>query len=98
MCPNSPLHSRTRYIGYGWKLCPYSTQYKEEYYDNNIPGPSNHSALFHNPSWSALTTTDHPTTSGTMVYRNQGAPGWACTDTNCYYYTTVKPGQYFFES
>jgi len=93
----SPLGHTLR-VGYSWKLCPYSSEYKAEYYDNSLPGPSNHVNLFNNPTWYALTVTDHPTTSGTMVYRNPGTPGWMCTDTACYYYVTENPGQYFFES
>lgn len=95
---NYPPKSRTKYLGYSWKLCPYSAEYKSEYYDNDLPGPSNHNDLRHNPSWSALVTAEHPTTSGTMVYKYSGVPGWICLDTNCYYYTNVHPGGYFFES
>lgn len=92
---NYPLKSRTKALGYTWKLCPYSIKYEEEYYDNNLPGPSNHPDLYNNPGWAALNTTEHTLTSGTMNYKNSG---WICWDPNCYYYTTVNSGIYFFES
>jgi len=95
---NYPAGSRTRYSGYGWKLCPYSTAYEESYYDNGIQGPSNHPDLFNNPSWGALNTTDHTTTSGTMQYCYSGCAGWICRDPACYYYTAEVPGVWYFES
>lgn len=87
----------TKYPAYLWKLCPYSLQYKTEYYDKGLPGPTNHVEIHNNPVWTPLTTTTHNLYEGGMIYRNMGSPGWVCMDTNCYYYTTVNPGQRFFE-
>lgn len=90
--------SRTKFLSYSWKKCPYSIKYKEEYYDNELPGPSNNPALHNNPSWSPLNVTEHTTTSGSMSYKYSGGPGWICKDPNCYYYTSINPGVPYFES
>lgn len=94
---NNP-RGHTKYIGYTWKLCPYSDEYSALYYANTIPGPSNHADLFNNDSWVALSTTPHTTTSGTMEYSYSGGSGWICKDPACYHYVTEVPGVWFYET
>lgn len=106
------MEGHTKQRGYEWRLCPYSNEYKVKYYNrsaipplhpklpakSNLPGPSSHPSLTTN-SWTALPTSAHSTTSGTMEYSTSvGVPGWICKDPNCYYHTTVAPGAWYFES
>ena len=106
------MEGHTKYRGYMWRLCPYSTEYAARYYNrsaipvdnpllpvnDNLPGPSSHPSLATN-SWTALPTSSHSTTSGTMEYSTSGGvPGWICKDPNCYYHTTVAPGEWYYES
>lgn len=105
------LRGYTLYEGYTWKMCPYSRGgwykdptdpsvglvelYKELFYDNGYRGPSTNPVLMQDP-WTIPTTTEHTTTSGRMMYKYDGGPGWVCKDPNCYYYTTY--GYPYFES
>jgi len=100
-------------FGNRYKKCCFSKEYWLEYYKYQLPGPSNHPdlkdnnwyiTLATNPNWAIIYTDEagaedyaHPTTSGTMRYRHSGFPGWICLDPDCFYYTTVNPGAWFFE-
>ena len=84
----------TQQVGYLWKLCPYSNEYKVLYYDNNFSGPSTHHQLKTFP-WTALTTSAHSIYSGRMIYKNPGIPGHICMDDGCYHYITY--GTRYFE-
>jgi hypothetical protein len=82
--------------GYYWKYCPYSTNHKNKYYDNNFAGNTNNPdiiALQAGPGlasdFSSVPTADHIKTSGQMRYKNYGgAAGWICWDDDCPYYIT----------
>lgn len=79
---------------YTWKICPYSTKYKELFYDLGFRGSSRNSELLV-PTWVPFITTEHTTTDGGMKYKNCGHPGWVCEDPNCYYFLTF--GEKYFE-
>lgn len=84
------IGGHTPYIGHTWRLCPYSTQYKEMYYDNGYLGNSLNPDL-------PVPTSDHPTTDGTMISAMRpGVWGFSCLDENCYYFITY--GKRYFEA
>jgi hypothetical protein len=83
-------HGHTPYRGHSWKRCPYSTHYKNQYYDNGFLGNSTNPNL-------PVSTSDHPETEGTMnTAMSGGVWGFRCMDDNCYYY--VNFGKRYFES
>lgn len=84
------IKGHTPNIGYTYKRCPFSTWYKENYYDNGFLGNSTNPNL-------PVVTGDHPDTDGTMNMHNRGGlPGWCCWDDNCPYFITY--GIRYFES
>jgi len=77
--------ARTR-KSYFWKLCPYSTAYRERYYDLGFPGQSTN-PLINEATFASILTADHPVTEGGLNYRNPGGvPGWGCLDDACPYF------------
>ncbi len=106
-------NGHTRYNEYTWRLCPFSEEYQEEYFDNCVMGPSSHWRII-DPNYFAGGL-PHSTTNGRMKYRHSGVPGWICLDTNCKYYVegeplhevfghpelyraAIPPGTFYFES
>lgn len=89
MAPN--VHGYTKYKGYTWRLCPYSTAYRDLFYLAGFRGPSTNPAL-QGPAWSALTTTIHTQTEGRMSFSSVGGEfgnsGWVCTDPACQFFIT----------
>lgn len=85
------IAGHTQYRGYSWKFCPYSTQYKEAFYDNGYLGNST------NPNLPMTHTSDHDFTEGTMMPSMRArAWGFICMDDNCWFYQTY--GRRYFES
>jgi hypothetical protein len=87
------IGGHTRYVGYSWKLCPYSTEYYVAYYADGYIGNSTDAYIRANAP--AIVTGNHPYTEGTMVEWVNGVPGFICLDDNCPYY--VATGQRHFE-
>ena len=85
----------TRYIGYCWKLCPFSTAYFNRFYDRGFAGNTTNSGITQT-TFTTVVTDDHPDTEGTMNMRvNGGPPGWICLDDNCPYF--ISNGVRYFE-
>ena len=85
----------TQYVGHTWKKCPYSTEYKVDYYDNGEIGNSTDPYIRANAP--AITTGAHPHTEGTMNTWVKGSvPGFMCWDDNCPYF--IANGKRHFES
>ena len=81
----------TKFLGYSWKLCPFSSAYQSLYTDQGWEGNSHYHDLDH----AAGIATEHTTTSGTMIMRTRGGiPGWACADPACGFFNTYDR-QYF---
>jgi hypothetical protein len=79
ICGHSP------YRGKSYKLCPYSAQYKEAYYDLGYLGNST------NPNIPMANTSAHPYTEGTMNSAMcANVWGYMCMDDNCWFYTTYN--------
>ncbi len=85
----------TRRVGYGWKLCVFSSEYAQRF-EVGFPC-GNTTGLNHNASTDVIPAPgDHLNTDGGMNYRNDGGtPGWACLDDTCPYY--VANGKRYFE-
>lgn len=76
----------TRAVGYLWKLCPYSTAYRNIFYARGFRGYTNNPEITDN-NFTSVTTADHGYTEGTLVYHNPGGcPGWLCLDDDCPYF------------
>jgi hypothetical protein len=89
------IHGHTKYVGHGWKLCPYSTAYYNRYYINGEIGNSTDDYIRNNAP--SITTSDHSYTEGTMSTWVKGRiPGFMCLDDNCHYFVTN--GKRHFES
>ena len=88
MAVKVPGHSPT--LGHSYKLCPYSTQYKEAYYDHGYMGNSTSGVL------PMSHTSDHDDTSGTMITSMRArAWGFMCMDDDCWYF--LNNGVRYFE-
>lgn len=85
----------TRERGYLWKYCPYSTNYKNKYYNNGFAGNTTNPGI-DQTNFTSVVTSDHPYTNGTMNMRSPGgAPGWICYDNDCQYF--IDNGVRYFE-
>lgn len=98
--------------GYCWKLCPWSTNYRDQFrYEGEIiVGYNGTTPVYQDGIWVVGNSTDesfkqpfsgyecseHTTTSGRMEYY-QNPPGWICRDPNCYYCNTVVSGEQYRE-
>lgn len=86
-------YSRER--GYCWKYCPYSTNYFNKFYNNSWAGPTTNPDI-DQTNFTAVVTSDHPYTNGTMNMKNNGgAPGFICLDDDCQYF--LDTGRRYFE-
>jgi len=89
------IHGHTKYIGYCWRLCPFSTFYRTRFYDNGWAGNTTNPDITQE-NFTSVVTADHPFTEGTMVMHNPGGvPGWLCLDDDCPYF--IDNGVRFFE-
>jgi hypothetical protein len=112
--PAEGLGSTTRQPGYTFKLCPYSTQYRNSFtFTNFIYGfDSNGDPLREstnvvignttNESLYGLAESTYPcsdhTTTSGRMEYHSNPPGWICRDLSCYYATTVVSGGCYIES
>ncbi len=81
--------------GYLWKQCPYSTAYRNKYYDRGFAGNTTNPDITQE-TFTTIITADHPATEGGMRYRNNGGtPGWSCLDDACPYF--IDNGVRYFE-
>ena len=86
----------TKFIGYCWRYCPFSTAYDNKYYSNGHVGNTTNSGIT-TANFTTIVTADHTTTEGTMVMHNPGGcPGWLCLDDDCPYY--IDNGVRYFET
>ena len=70
------IHGYTKKRGRCWKYCPYSTNYKNKYYDNGFAGPTTNPDI-DQTNFTSVVTSDHPYTEGTMnMHLPGGTPGW----------------------
>jgi hypothetical protein len=72
-----------------YRLCPYSQDYKERYYDLGYLGNST------NPNLPVSNTSVHPDTDGEMITANRGVWGFMCMDDSCWFY--LNTGVRYFE-
>lgn len=76
----------TKFRGYCWKQCPFSTNYANKYYNNGWAGNTTNPNITQS-NFTSVTTADHPYTEGTMNFWNPGGrPGWICWDDACPYF------------
>jgi len=85
----------TKERGYCWKFCPYSTNYKNKFYNNGFAGPTTNPDITQS-TFTTVVTSDHPYTNGTMNMWNPGGnPGWICFDDACQF--LIDTGIRYFE-
>ena len=85
----------TKERGYCWKFCPYSTNYKNKYYNNGFAGPTTNPDI-DQTNFTSVVTSDHPFTNGTMnMHTSRGVPGMMCMDDNCQF--LIDNGVRYFE-
>jgi len=66
-----------------YRRCPWSTQYKTQYYDNGFLGNSTY------PNLPATNVSAHADTDGAMISAFRGTVwGFMCMDDDCWYFTT----------
>lgn len=88
------VRGHTAYVGYCWRLCPYSTTYYNKYYANGWAGNTN-SPDIDQTNFTSVVTSDHPLTEGTLNMHSRGVPGWICMDDDCQYF--IDNGVRYFE-
>ena len=89
------IGGHTRERGYLWKYCPYSTNYKNKWYNNGFAGNTNNPEITQE-TFTSVITSDHPYTNGTMnMWHKGGFPGWICWDDACQYF--IDHGVRYFE-
>ncbi len=89
------INGYTRERGYCWKFCPFSTNYFNKWYNNSWAGPTTNPDI-DQTNFTAVVTSDHPYTNGTMSMKNNGgSPGFICLDDGCQYF--LDNGVYYFE-
>jgi hypothetical protein len=90
--------------GYCWKLCPWSTAYRERFryeglllvngsYQDGVWVVGNSTDESFRLDYDSYVCSEHTTTSGRMEYF-QNPPGWICRDPNCHYFTTMGGENY----
>lgn len=80
------IHGYTDEIGRCWKLCPFSTNYFNRFYDRGFAGNTTNPDI-DQTNFISVVTDDHPDTNGTMnMWNPGGVPGWICWDDNCPYF------------
>jgi hypothetical protein len=98
--------------GHTYKLCPYSTAYREKFKfeGDRIVGYNGAQPIYSNGIWvmgnsndpnftrayDGYPCSDHTQMDGRME-TTQNPPGFICRDPNCYYYTTVASGERYKE-
>lgn len=89
------INGYTRERGYCWKYCPFSTNYFNKWYNNSWAGPTTNPDI-DQTNFTAVVTSDHPYTNGTMSMKNNGgSPGFICLDDGCQYF--LDNGVRYFE-
>ena len=99
--------------GYTYKLCPYSTAYRDKFrYDGRLyTGMSGGQSTYIEGIFVAGNSTDRSffgveyssyecsehTTTSGRMIHASNPPGWMCDDPNCYYFTTVVSGMKYRE-
>jgi hypothetical protein len=100
--------------GYSYKLCPYSSEYRDKYkYEGRLyTGMSAGQATYIEGIFVAGNSTDRSffgldyssypcslhTTTSGRLIQAANPPGWQCEDPNCYYFTTVVSGMKYRET
>jgi len=85
----------TKYRGYCWKLCPYSTSYYNRFYARGFAGNTTNPDI-DQTNFTSVVTSDHNYTIGTMnMSTSRGVPGWICMDDECQFF--IDNGVRYFE-
>ena len=101
--------SGTAYKLYCWKFCPYSLEWRVTHSGGAVDLQDGYYEVTSGSFTTGRTRTayrvpesmqtTHAGTKGRMAYHQRGPrAGFICVDPDCYYYTTVTSGIYFFQT